>query len=334
MQQAYQITSATPHFLTSHAVEKTEIIMTLRPEDFMKLHAADDIDMAELIAAFKKILPDYTTELRTDVGNMSLWFSSKVIYEVGPESRKVKKGSSDKVWRFVVPPEAKGTEKVIFIATFKNNNTYEKVANENQIVLTIKQATLLAVNKLSELVKIAAIQESYILTPLAGAIFSRLDLTHLTEELNAAKSTNIGVGAIVDVINSSCTPGGQYLPNSRSHVAAVSAVVATQNIKDPGVRNQIIAKTVRQYINAGKIFDMPSYVIYAKYATSGVPQGLDPISLLDKFRDVQQMSKLKAAAFAKTSLTDASFFGLAVNLPKKPDQLDTQKEDQETENVG
>jgi hypothetical protein len=57
--------------------------------------------MDELKRQFKKHCPDYMDPLQINKALKAVEFCSKVIYEVGPESRKVKKGTGDKVWKFV-----------------------------------------------------------------------------------------------------------------------------------------------------------------------------------------------------------------------------------------
>jgi hypothetical protein len=53
--------------------------------------------MDELKRQFKKHCPDYMDPLQINKGLKAVEFCSEVIYEVGPESRKVKKRTGDKV---------------------------------------------------------------------------------------------------------------------------------------------------------------------------------------------------------------------------------------------
>ncbi|XP_076229469.1 LOW QUALITY PROTEIN: uncharacterized protein LOC143175230 [Nomia melanderi] len=58
------------------------------------------IKLIELRKTFEVHCNDYMDDIVKDQPSKAVEFCSKVIYEVGPESRKVNKSTEDKVWKF------------------------------------------------------------------------------------------------------------------------------------------------------------------------------------------------------------------------------------------
>lgn len=111
---------------------------------------------------------------------MALEFCSKVIYLIGPESRKGAK-STEKVWKIRFPyvdSDGKFVMKTLFISTFINFPYTKSFTTELSMVVTVKQAGLLAMETFNQVCKYAYNQATplILLTPLAGAIFSREDI--------------------------------------------------------------------------------------------------------------------------------------------------------------
>lgn len=67
--------------------------------------------------------------------------------------------------------------------------------------------------------------------------------------------------------------------------------------------NSIVTKTIKRYLSAKKEFDEDEFVLYARYATSGLPSGRDAKSLLtlfnacrdDKYKPLSAYKSAKAA---------------------------------------
>nr|WQM60715.1 MAG: putative N protein [Phasmaviridae sp.] len=286
------VVSKTPECLLSHTVEQIFDMQLMTPDDFTKAHTADDVNFDELCSNFREFIPDFGQNIIRGQGQMSIFFTAKILFEVGPESRKVKRGSGDKTWKFNIRNEQNVITKAVYVATFKSKNSYTKTANTQVLVLTIKLATLLASVTFGQLIKFAINEDKILMTPLAGAIFSRVDIKELHEKLLQYKS-DLTIADVVITINTSCIPGGQYLPTSTAHCAAVCSIVATTNMKDQTLRSSIISKTVRQYLAAGKTLDKVLFGIYAQFANGGIPNGLEPDTLLELFTESRKISKLE-----------------------------------------
>lgn len=88
-----------------------------------------------------------------------------------------------------------------FICIYKSEGAvYNEVSTGTKIVLTIKQAGLLAMETFSRLITIAATRPEplYLLTPLTGAIFSRDGIIEI------AGITGKGVIKVLKIVNESC----------------------------------------------------------------------------------------------------------------------------------
>lgn len=146
----YSAQGSKPDALVSHMIEKTYEIAGVTPEDFVKKHAAEQFDYVQLQDEFRRHRKDYTEELKMGVPSKSVEFCAKIIFEVGPESRRIKKGSSDKVWKFVF---SYGNEKhVVFVATYKQETSeFKQDVGGKHMVISLKQAGLLAIETFSRL---------------------------------------------------------------------------------------------------------------------------------------------------------------------------------------
>ncbi|WBM84617.1 MAG: nucleoprotein [hymenopteran phasma-related virus OKIAV227] len=290
------ITGTKPAQLVLHTMGKDYVITGITSKDFTDMHTGAEFDFTELQKTFKQHCNDYGDDLVENVPSKALEFCSKVIYEVGPESRKVKKGTGDKVWKFIF-----GTGKdahIVYVATFKSENAlYNPEASTHHMVLTIKQAGLLAIMTFGHAVAYAYLTHAKVLfTPLAGACFSKEDLVAF------ANSLNINVETLIIKINASCQSGGHYVPVSDPNIAIVSAIAATRNVKEDSLRQSIVMKLVKQYINVGKMPDKDLLRRCAPFATGGVPTEFSFDELI-KLYDTEQnnYNLMKRAKLIKES---------------------------------
>lgn len=130
----------------------------------------------------------YVRSMVDDKKSMAVASCSKILFEVGPASIKAKKGLGDKVWKLYYPYN-KGSKlemRVAFVCTYKDDGAiFTQAIKGNKINLTVQYASLLSVRVLGQ---ISPSQKPPIilLTPLAGAVFSRDNIqatilaTHLT----------------------------------------------------------------------------------------------------------------------------------------------------------
>lgn len=237
------------------------------------------------------MVSDYGEMINKATRSYALEFAVKVIYEVGPASRQIKRGSTDKKWkfRFCSMKDGKKTFTTVYIAFFKTVEPplAKPVVDKGALMLTMKQASLLAQSTFAGAIRLCLIDELVLMTPLCGAIFSKNNLDELADiihgEAGEAKRGNTLV-----TLSQSCQSGGHYLEESNCAVAVVAAVCATRNMTDSKVRDQIITKTYKQYVAAGKPFDATMYENLCKFATGGVPAEHSAKRLVDRYETVQR----------------------------------------------
>jgi hypothetical protein len=286
----FDISGRTPQGLTAHSTAKTYNIIGYSPADFMIQHGSVGFDIHTLYGKFAKICPDFEQPLALDSVSYAVEFCARIIYEVGPESRKVKKGSGDKMWVFRFPkPIGEGEGKqlamtYLYVCTFKEDDAvFIQTADDQRMNMSLKQAGLCAMHTFTQICRLAASKPTpvYLMTPLAGAVFSKDDVEALAKALGAT------IADVIVAINTSCQSGGQHLLESKGHIAAVAAIIATRNVKDIGARNSIINKTVKQFITAKKEFSPALFNTYAQFANGGVPSEYSAEILITRLNDAQ-----------------------------------------------
>lgn len=102
-------------------------------------------------------------------------------------------------------------------------------------------------------------------------------------------------------MNASSQSGGHYLRDSRMHIAIVAAIVATRGVKDKKMKNAIIGKTIKQYLNVRKEFRPRYFEVYAEFGHGGVPSNLSPDNLLKLFDDIQKVTPIQEAIAARAT---------------------------------
>lgn len=95
----------TPAELNRHLASKDTLIKLVTPNDFAKDRGGSQYDYNDEKVKFKLICPDYNTELQWEGGSMAVDFCQKVLFEIAPESRSVKKATGDRQWRLIFPHE-------------------------------------------------------------------------------------------------------------------------------------------------------------------------------------------------------------------------------------
>lgn len=154
---------------------------------------------------------------------------------------------------------------------FQHTRTVKYIpsSTDKEMVLTNKQAMLLAMEVFVQFIRFALKTPTApkLLTPLAGACFSKEDIPGLAKELNLAE------GEVLGHINCSTCAEGQYLSYGDCNFAAVAALNAVRNLKDEAIKRSIVTKVIRQYSEMGKTPDMNKIKIICKYDTGGVLWG-------------------------------------------------------------
>lgn len=307
-----EISGVTPLQLNEHSQKATYQMIGMTPKDFITDHGAIELDFKDLQTRFKTYCQDYMDAITIDTKSLAVDFCAKVVYYVGPESRSVKKTTGDKYWRFKFPYTKDGTtdktkiSKVVFVATYKSEKTEVQESTEiNKLILTVKQASLLAMDTFDKLALLAlgTTIPKTLFTPLSGAIFSKNDLCSMSRELSIQYNKTYDEATVLTMINNSCQSNGHHLDNSNAAIALVAACVATRNIKDDKVKFSIISKIGKQYIKKGKNFNENTFDIFAKYATGGVPSNMEPKKLIARLEDVQISTRQAAIASKNTTMS-------------------------------
>lgn len=304
-----------PEQIANHTIAKSEIILGITPEDFVVEHGASAFDIQKLREKFAKICRDFNLPLEWNTSSQALGFCSKVLFEVGPASRQVKKKSQgDKVWGFRFPYSSLDRKLVVhtaFICTYKTEGaTHADVDSQTKIILTVKQVGLLAIHTFNRLTDLAygRPDQTVLMTPLAGAIFSKDSLEAIHKELSELAIRKgvqpaENIQTIIKQVNSSCQSGGQYLNESEMYIAAVAVITATRNVKNENVKYSIIAKTLKQYQTAGKAWDQEKFLIFSGHATGGLPSELMPQTLIEAYSKEQTTRMQFRLAARQTEMT-------------------------------
>lgn len=182
----------------------------------------------------------------------------------------------------------------MYIATFRNNAAIPKVEGNDVIILTTKQASLLATLVLIKVMAVGMRQVPpiYLVTPLMGGCFSRKDYPTIAEKLGLTQAE------LMAKMASSSVTGGHLLQKSDGSFATVFAINAVKNVKDRNVADAIISKITRQYIMAGRDPDSRTINILAPYSQGGVPAEFS----VDNLRGIYETSKANARMMAQARL--------------------------------
>lgn len=306
----FKLSGETVSMLNQHEDSAHVLMMGITPKELSELYGGVSFNMEKLETEFQKICPDYGDSLVWDKTNYALDFAAKMAFIVGPESRSVKKPGTDKKWkfRFIIERGDAHFYGTIFVCTFKNTTPPcpQPVVENKKLVLTIKQASLLSIVMISKAVPLCLANNSILLTPLAGAIFSKQDIPKLVAEATPGAVSNKDTEGIITAIIQSCQSGGQHLPNAKCHIALVASICATNNMKDKKLRDTIISKTYKQYIASGKELDIEKFKIYSRYATGGVPAEYMPERLINLYEAAKTTGIKAAIELSKNVVASAS----------------------------
>lgn len=223
-----------------------------------------------------------------DTPKRKLEFAIHILYNICAQAQKLTKKNADGVWTIKNEYGAKKNTtdlhvvNKIFVTTYKD---YKPPACDKdgpivgKLVMTIRQALLIATN----IICIAA-EEMYenkiiVLTPLAGEIFPRTEVPRLALRL---KLTEIEV---IQTIIASALSSGHHLIYADINCAMACALVATHKMKEEP-RRAIVTRIGNQYVNAKRgIFKKQTMIIWLSSATRSLLSSTDctkPLSLYNK----------------------------------------------------
>lgn len=292
------VSAASPADLKAHKTENIDFEpMSVR--DFVKEYSGTPFDWESLKAEFAKVCVDIeppkgkTKDELVNTKAYSLAFASEVLFKIGPAARKVTKNTNDKTWRL------KFQSGYIFISTYKNTSPpqVQPVFTGHVLMLTMKQAGLLASNVLTKWAYIIVSEVgTIVLTPLAGAIFSRDEAvnmaltifpTEVTNKDGVTIPTNESLGKTMNVLNTSCQPGGFHLGASSMSIGVLATLIAVDKCPEK-LKADIFTKSVKQYTrNPTKKWDQGLFERLCCFANRGLPKSLT-IDILMKTIDTEK----------------------------------------------
>lgn len=307
----FSLSGTVPASVSSSDVKKTLTILGITPDDFSKEYASAEFDYELLKKTFTEYCKDFNDDLKDETPSKALEFSSKMLFELGPYIRSEKKTKGDKAIKFKFPyvktdgPDRMLTIRVVIVSTFKDS-IYSKMEDGKKMILTFKQAGLLAMEVFMKAIKYCYNKESshvMLMTPLCGAVFARDSISSMAREMNVDEIT------VLTTINASTTAGGQHLLESDLSCAIAAMISVTKRVADKNIRSSMITRLIKQYSGKHKIYKSENFQVYAKYALGGVPAGMDADTLIENFSNIQiaeVSARAKAAAIKMTEQTTST----------------------------
>lgn len=290
-------------------------ILGVTPSEFAEKYGSVEFDFDDLMTKFADFCKDFKDNLEMGKASKALEFSAKILFECGPYIRNEKKSKGDTAIRFKFPyvkDRVNLSIKTVIVSTFKET-FYKNVVEDSKMILTFKQAAMLAMVTFSKAIGlIYSNQQIILMTPLCGAIYSRESIPMMSKDLGLEEIE------VIRTINDSTASGGHNLPHSDTACAIAAMISATKKVCAKNVREAMIAKTVKQYSAKGKPYLPKQFEIYAKYALGGVPPGMDSETLIQNFTNIQTQ-EVNARMAAKASLQTA-YKAKGSSLTTKPAQ--------------
>ncbi|KAH8379484.1 hypothetical protein KR009_005279, partial [Drosophila setifemur] len=216
---------------------------------------------------FTDICPDFQEEPSFEEDTVSRRFAQDVIFTYSKAAKTAKAGQRDTSWSIQMNvTNAKGaavsTEVRIQTHFVREPPQFQPFVMRGCLVLSFKQASLLAVEKYCQLVPHQVKRGEIILTPLAGAVFSKDDMPKL------AKAMQEPIADVMMAVISSCQTDGYYLQHSRCHIVLVAL---KKTVSDQKMRSSLLKKTIKMYNLQGKQFDMEMFKKWSAFVRQEDP---------------------------------------------------------------
>ncbi|XP_037721845.1 uncharacterized protein LOC119554841 [Drosophila subpulchrella] len=224
-------------------------------------------DFEKLKQTFGDICPDFMEEPSYEEATVSRRFAQQVIFTFSKEAAAAKSQKKDVSWSMRLDVvNAKGTairsEVKIQTHWIRDPPQNQPFVMRGLLLLSFKQASLLAVEKYCQLVPHQVKRGEVVLTPLAGAVFSKFEMPKLAEALGEP------LEEVVVAVISSCQTDGYYLEHSRCHIALVALIKTVSDLK---MRASIVKKTIKMYKLHGKEFDMEKFKVWSTFLRKSAP---------------------------------------------------------------
>ncbi|KAH8309788.1 hypothetical protein KR067_004538 [Drosophila pandora] len=225
------------------------------------------LDFERLKQTFIAICPDFEEEPSFEVATISRRFAQDVIFTYSKEAKTAKAKNKDVGWSMRLNvANAKGVNlrNEVYIQTHfvREPPQHQPFVIRDRLLLSFKQASLLAVEKYCQLVLHHVKRGEVILTPLAGAIFSIEDMPKLAEALPEP------LADVVMAVISSCQTDGYYLQHSRCHIALLALIKTVRDLK---MRASLVKKTIKMYQLHGKELQMEQFQRWSTFLKDSTP---------------------------------------------------------------
>ncbi|KAI8036796.1 uncharacterized protein LOC128260053 [Drosophila gunungcola] len=224
-------------------------------------------DFEKLKQTFGELCPDFKEEPDYERATVSRRFAQEVIFTYSKEAAAAKSKKKDVSWSMRLDVENESGTTIRSEVKIQTHWVREPPQNQpfvmrGLLLLSFKQASLLAVEKYCQLVPHQVKRGELVLTPLAGAVFSKFEMPQL------AKALGEPLDEVVVAVISSCQTDGYYLEHSRCHIALVALIKTVSDLK---MRASIVKKTIKMYKLHGKDFDMDKFKVWSTFLRKSAP---------------------------------------------------------------
>ncbi|XP_041674253.1 uncharacterized protein LOC108114739 isoform X2 [Drosophila eugracilis] len=226
-----------------------------------------NFDFEKLKQTFEEICPDFREEPSYEKATVSRRFAENMIFHISKEAAAAKTKKKDMSWSIRLDViNAKGTS-IQSEVKIQTHWILDPPQNQPAIIrgvllLSFKHASLLAVKKYCQLVPHQVKRGEVVLTPLAGAVFSKFEIPKLAQAIGEP------LKEIVVAIISSCQTDGYYLKYSQCHIALVALIKTVSDLK---MRASLVKKTIKMYKYHGKEFNMDKFKVWCTFLKKSAP---------------------------------------------------------------
>ncbi|XP_044313696.1 uncharacterized protein LOC108038282 isoform X2 [Drosophila rhopaloa] len=224
-------------------------------------------DFKKLKQTFVELCPDFKEEPDYEKATVSRRFAQEVIFTYSKEAAAAKSQKKDVSWTLRLDVENENGATIRSEVKIQTHWVRDPPQNQpfvmrGLLLLSFKQASLLAVEKYCQLVPHQVERGEVVLTPLAGAVFSKFEMTKLAEAVGEP------LDKVIVAVISSCQTDGYYLEHSRCHIALVALIKTVSDFK---MRSSIVKKTIKMYKLHGKEFDMDKFKVWSTFLRKSAP---------------------------------------------------------------
>lgn len=227
------------------------------PSNFLTKHFGY-IDYKTLCSNFSLHCDDFDGDLTNIETNKAMEFCYKILFDVYPRFKLVKKTGRDLKCRFKFM--VGDVAHTVFVGTYK----YTKLTPNDRFTattmsMTLKEAGLIAITTFFKMIPILLSKDVMLMILFCKAAFSKEKIVDMAAEWG------VTLEEALIVVNASSLPGGQYLSESDGTIAALAVYTTTRSMENAAIRERICNETIKEYLDKGKKVDMSLFKKLAKY---------------------------------------------------------------------